>query len=156
MKKCSLCTKRLEKEEPQILTVGSYGVARYLCDECAALLDKMTLSTEISDIKEAYDAVVEKMLYGPLIDESANETLQNMLVSAKERAEAIKNGTYDFSLDEPTDEMDDIPEELLETEEDIELDRKREQRAEKIDKVLNVFIIAAIVATAIFVITRFI
>ena len=156
MKKCSLCTKRLEKEEPQILTVGSYGVARYLCDECAALLDKMTLSTEISDIKDAYDAVVEKMLDGPLIDESANETLQNMLVSAKERAEAIKNGTYDFSLDEPTDEMDDIPEELLETEEDIELDRKREQRAEKIDKVLNVFIIAAIVAAAIFVITRFI
>ena len=156
MKKCSLCTKRLEKEEPEILTVGSYGVARYLCDECAALLDKMTLSTELSDIKDAYDAVVEKMLDGPLIDESANETLQNMLVSAKERAEAIKNGTYDFSLDEPTDEMDDIPEELLETEEDIELDRKREQRAEKIDKVLNVFIIAAIVAAAIFVITRFI
>ena len=156
MKKCSLCTKRLEKEEPEILTVGSYGVARYLCDDCAALLDKMTLSTEISDIKDAYDAVVEKMLDGPLIDESANETLQNMLVSAKERAEAIKNGTYNFSLDEPTDEMDDIPEELLETEEDIELDRKREQRAEKIDKVLNVFIIAAIVATAIFVITRFI
>ena len=156
MKKCSLCTKRLEKEEPQILTVGSYGVARYLCDECAALLDKMTLSTEISDIKDAYDAVVEKMLDGPLIVESANETLQNMLISAKERAEAIKNGAYDFSLDEPTDEMDEIPEELLETEEDIELDRKREQRAEKIDKVLNVFIIAAIVATAIFVITRFI
>ena len=156
MKKCSLCAKRLEKEEPEILTVGSYGVARYLCDDCAALLDKMTLSTEVSDIKEAYDAVVEKMLDGPLIDESANETLQNMLVSAKERAEAIKAGTYDFSLDTPTDEMDEIPEELLESEEDIELDRKRDERAAKLDKVLNIFIIAAIVATAAFVISRFI
>ena len=156
MKKCSLCTKRLEKEEPEILTVGSYGVARYLCDDCAALLDKMMLSTDVSEIKEGYDAVVEKMLDGPLIDESANETLQNMLVSAKERAEAIKNGTYDFSLDTPTDEMDEITEELLESEEDRDLDRKRDERAEKLDKVLNVFIIAAIVATAIFVITRFI
>ena len=155
MKKCSLCAKRLENDEPQILTVGSYGVARYLCDDCAALLDKMTLSTDVSDIKDAYDAVVDKMLDGPLIDESANETLQNMLLSAKERAEAIKNGTYDFSLDEPTDEMDDIPEELLESEEDRELDRKRDERMEKLDKVLNVFIIAAILATAVFVITRF-
>ena len=155
MKKCSLCQKRLEKDEPEILTVGSYGVARFLCDDCAALLDKMTLSRDVSDIKEAYDAVVEKMLDGPLLDESANETLQNMLISAKERAEAIKNGAYDFSLDEPTDEMDDIPEELLETEEDKEKDRESEEKAQKLDKVLNIFIIAAIVATAVFVITRF-
>ena len=156
MKKCSLCKKILENEKPEILTVGSYGVARYLCDDCAATLDKMMLSSDVSEIKEAYDAVVEKMLDGPLIDESANETLQNMLNSAKERAEAIKNGTYDFSLDEPTDEMDEIPEELLESEEDKEKDRKRDEKAEKLDKVLNIFIIAAIVATAIFVITRFI
>ena len=155
MKKCSLCAKRFDKEEPEILTVGSYGVARYLCDDCAALLDKMMLSTDVSEIKEGYDAVVEKMLDGPLIDESANETLQNMLVSAKERAEAIRNGTYDFSLDTPTDEMDEIPEELLESEEDRERDRKRDERAQKLDKVLNVFIIAAIVAAAVFVITRF-
>ena len=156
MNKCSLCLKNIEKDEPEILTVGSYGIARYLCDDCAALLDKMTMSVEVSDIKEAYDEVVERMLKSQIVDESANETLQNMLSSAKERADAIKTGTYDFSLDTPTDEMDEIPEELLESEEDRERDRKDSERYEKIDKVLNVFIIAAIVATAIFIILRFI
>ena len=156
MKKCSLCIKKIEKEEPEILTVGSYGLARYLCDDCAALLDKMTLSTEVFEIKEAYDEVVDRMLKAQIVDESANETLQNMLDSAKERAEAIKEGTYDFSLDTPTDEMDEIPEELLESEEDRERDRKDSERNERIDKVLNVLIAATVIAAAVFLILRFI
>ena len=59
-----------------------------------------------------------------------------------ERAQKIKQGNYDFSLDEIADAdsedgFDDIPEELRETEEDRLQDEKDAELLKKIDKVLN-------------------
>ena len=61
-----------------------------------------------------------------------------------DRAEKINKGEYDFSLDENVEETgeDDIPEELLETEEDKALDERDEKRQKKFDKIFNIVALA--------------
>ena len=60
----------------------------------------------------------------------------------------IKDGEYDFALDEAEEEegFDEIPEELLESEEDIALDKADEEKMKKFDKVYNYVLIGAIIA----------
>ena len=73
----------------------------------------------------------------PLVVELVSETLNH----AAKRATAIKEGTYDFSLDEESAEdegFDEVPEELLESEEDKALDEAEKVQNEKLDKVLNI------------------
>ena len=85
-------------------------------------------------------------------------TVNSVMKAAAERANLIKEGKYDFSLDEEPDEeeegFDEIPEELLETEEDKELDRQDEEKLKKFDKVYNVIIAVALAATAGIIIWR--
>ena len=87
-----------------------------------------------------------------------------MFSDAKDRAEKIKSGEYDFSLDIEADDADDIPEELKETEEDKRLDEeerieteKRNEIARKFDLFLFYPLIGAmfIGALAYIIITRF-
>ena len=77
------------------------------------------------------------------------------MTQASERGAAIRGGRYDFSLDEADGEgFDEIPEELQESDEDIEKDREDEEKMKKFDKVYNVIIITSIVALACYVIWR--
>ena len=69
-------------------------------------------------------------------------TMGQILTKAAERASLIQEGAYDFSLDENEPEVEDdalieIPEDLLESEADRQLDEEENERAQKIDKVLN-------------------
>ena len=85
--------------------------------------------------------------------------VKEILETAGKRAAAIRDGTYDFSLDdtasEPSaDELDDIPEELRETEEDAELDRRDEEFERKFNKVFTWVSIGAFAAVGAFIIWR--
>jgi hypothetical protein len=90
--------------------------------------------------------------------EFVNETLQNILDDAMERAEKIKDGTYDFAIDEQSEEQsfDEIPEELAETEEDIKLDQEEAERNAKFEKIFNLGMAIPIAAAAVFALVRFV
>ena len=76
----------------------------------------------------------------PTFDGTRKGILDPKSLSFEERAKLIKEGSYDFALDDQESEEDvleEIPEELRETEEDRELDRKEAEALKKFDKVTN-------------------
>lgn len=151
-KLCCICKRTVDSETASILTVGGFGNAKYLCDECATELDFATTAREFDAVKAAMDSIGEKMAKNNIDDELVITTVGELFIGAKKRAKSIKEGTYDFSLDEvPTvtveqqgDEEFDIPEELRETEEDKELDAKEEKKGAFFDKIFNWISLAVI------------
>lgn len=153
MKQCAICDRIIEKEDAPILTVGGYGVPRYLCDGCAADIDTATLSHEPSECADAIAKISDRLAsFDP--DSVTYKNVCAILDSAKERAKLISEGEYDFSLDESDDELDDVPEELRETEEDRALDAKDEEKEEKVNKFFNWVYIGAGIGLAAFVIWK--
>ena len=151
MESCSLCNVTLTAEEPAILTVGAYGIPRYLCDDCAQDLDDMTSARDLDRIAAAFDKVGAALASNPHSDGAVNRTMTALMKNAKERAERIKDGTYDFAEDNADDDVpDDIPEELRESEEDAMLDKRDEEAAKKIDKVTNVIFALVLAAFLVF------
>ncbi len=157
-KLCSICKKTVDSETAPVLTVGGYGNAKYICEDCAALLDTATTAREFDAVKSAMDSIGEKMAKNNIEDELVIATVGELFIEAKRRAKAIKDGTYDFSLDEapvaaeqgsdeeetPVEEFD-IPEELRETDEDKELDAADEKKSAFFDKIFNWISLALIV-----------
>ena len=118
MKSCSICKAPIESENPSVLTMGGYGNPRYVCECCDG--------DHLARIGCEDNAVIK--------------TMEEMVRGATARAEAIREGTYDFSEDEAEsaeEEMIDIPEELRETEEDRALDEREEAKAKKMDKIMD-------------------
>ena len=140
-KKCAICLETISEENPTTIGMSGYGTPVCACDRCVDLLDKAVKSTDYDQIVASMDAVYEIMKKKnndhPLVVELVSETLNH----AAKRATAIKEGTYDFSLDEESTEdegFDEVPEELLESEEDKALDEAEKLQNEKLDKVLNI------------------
>ena len=160
MKVCSICGKPIENENAPILTISGFGNARYLCDECSDEMDVAMTSRDVEEIEAAVSVLGEKM--EKCHDEQATATLFSFINVACERLSKIKEGTYDFAIDERMKEiadeegMDEIPEELQETEEDKALDAEDAKKQEKFDKIMNWLTIGAIAITAIILIIRFI
>jgi DNA-directed RNA polymerase subunit RPC12/RpoP len=160
MKVCSICGKPIENENAPILTISGFGNARYLCDECSDEMDVAMTSRDVEEIEAAVSVLGEKM--EKCHDEQATATLFSFINVACERLSKIKEGTYDFAIDERMKEiadeegMDEIPEELQETEEDKALDAEDAKKQEKFDKIMNWLTIGAIAITAIVLIIRFI
>lgn len=156
---CSICNKHLENEDAPILVMGAYGTPRLLCDGCAEDLEKATSSREYDEIASSMESVGKKLVDSDP-DELTLKTVNDLLSSAAQRAKSIKDGTYDFSLDEKmTDgfELDDIPEELKESEEDVTITEAQEARDKKIDKIFNwisIVLFSAIGAYALYTIIR--
>lgn len=143
-KLCSICKKSVDSETASILTVGGYGNAKYICEDCAAELDTATTARDFDTIKSAMDSIGEKMAKNNIEDELVIATVGELFIGAKRRAKAIKEGTYDFTLDEQTvkqeqegEEEFDIPEELRETEEDKALDASEKKKNAFFDKIFN-------------------
>ena len=151
--KCCLCRAKTD-EESDILAMGRYGTPRYLCDECSDMIERATRSTEYESAASAIESLGKMLLEVGAEDAVVKDALLPIVESAAERASKIKKGEYDFSLDEnenSEEELGELPEELLETEEDRALDAAEEERGRKIDKIINiamfsVFVIAALVA----------
>ena len=155
MAKCCLCERPIEREDAPVLSMGAVGNARLLCDDCAKLLDTATLSKDIDEITAAMDKIGKNMASSDP-DGVTLETVSQIMYEAGERAKAIKDGSYDFSLDdeEGGEGLDDIPEDMLESEEDKEKDRIEEEKSKKFERFYNGFLVGAIVACALFILWR--
>lgn len=137
MRICSICHAEVKEEMPAVLTVSGYGKPRYLCAACAERFDTVTLGREPQRIAEAMARISSDLAAVGAEDETTCEAVCEILDAARERAERITAGTYDFSEDESGAEDGELPEELLETEEDKALDRAEEEKNKRFDRILN-------------------
>ena len=137
-KNCCTCLKKIENENAPVLAMGAYGTPRLLCDDCAALIDTVTLGRDYDEITAAMQNLTDVITKSNVDDRLAVSTVTEILEESAKRAQQIKEGTYDFSLDEVEEEgFDEIPEELQETEEDRLLDQKEAESNAKFDKFMN-------------------
>lgn len=143
---CSVCRAKIESEEAAILTLGGFGNPRYLCDSCASDFDAASSEKEVSDIDSAIDRISKKMTSARVDDGLVLKTVSELMASARERREQIRLGEYDFSEDELPEENEEIPKELLESEEDVAAERLAAEKNKKYDKITN--IICAVLALA--------
>ena len=147
MSNCCICEKTVEREDAPILAMGGAGYARVLCEECDRELQVATRGHDVEEIKAAINSLSTKMANGEP-DTVTYRMMSEILVTATQRAMEIKDGTYDFARDDEEDNegFDEIPEELLESDEDVELDRKDEEKAKKFDKVYSIILTISLIA----------
>ena len=158
MAKCCMCEKSIERDDAPVLAMGAAGNPRFLCDECAALLDIATTGRDITEIGDAMEKIGLYMADGNP-DGVTYSIVSQLMVEASDRAKAIKDGSYDFSLDEEKKDdggLDEIPEELLESDEDKEADRVEEEKNKKFDKVYNIILFSVLGVTALLLIWKLI
>ena len=70
-RKCCLCSKIIESETADILTMGGYGIPRYLCEECAGDLNTVTRGATSADIHAAMDRLGKKMSVSSFLSSSS-------------------------------------------------------------------------------------
>ena len=152
---CSVCLKAITNDDAPVLTMGGYGNPRLLCEDCASDVETMTRSHDYDEITAAMDRITKRMSAANVDDKLTVGAMNDLLVTSAKRAAAIKDGSYDFSLDEVEEEDYEIPEELRETEEDRALEEKERKQIEKFDKVMNFVWIGVIVAAVAFLVWWF-
>ena len=147
MSNCCICERDVEREDAPILAMGGAGYARVLCEECDRELQVATRGRDVEEIKEAINSLSNKLANGEP-DGVTYRMMNEILITATQRAMEIKDGTYDFARDDEEDNegFDEIPEELLESDEDIELDKKDEEKAKKFDKVYSIILTISLIA----------
>lgn len=157
-KNCCTCLSRIENENAPVLTMGAYGNPKLLCDDCAELVETASFGKDYDSIVAAMDRLTAKMSAANIDDRVTVDTVTAMLSENAERAQKIKDGTYDFALDDEkaNEGIDEIPEELMETEEDRLLDEKEAEANAKLDEFLNWAWIGAGIAAAGFIIWKLI
>jgi hypothetical protein len=149
---CCTCLRRVENEDAPVLTMGAYGTPKVLCDDCAALVETINFGKEYDNIIAAMNELTDIMSSSNVDDRVTVETVTAMLEDSAKRAQSIKEGTYDFALDEVEEGFDEIPEELRESEEDRLLDEKEKAASDKFDKFMNfAWIGVGIVAAALII-----
>jgi hypothetical protein len=119
-------------------------------------METATSSREVDDIVSAMDKLTKKLSDKNIDDRFTVETVTAMFEDAARRAASIKDGTYDFSLDEVSEEesFEDIPEELAETEEDRALDEKEREEAKRFDGFMNWVWLGVLIGALGFIIWR--
>lgn len=148
-KLCAVCKKKVDSETAAILTLGGYANAKYLCEECDADMEIATRSRECSEISGAMDRITKKMSAAEIDDKLSLKTVSDLLAEAKDRAEQISRGEYDFAKEEEDDAaVEEVPEELRETEEDKIRDEEEREQNKRIDRIIGV--ISAVVISATF------
>ena len=147
---CSLCMSRIEAEDAPTLTISGAGVARCLCDNCARDIETASTAKEYDAISEAMDRLSASIAENNIDDSVALAAMDDILKHAAARATFIQAGNYDFSKDEEQDGevLEELPEDMLESEEDKALDERDIERANKLDRILN-WVWAAVLVGAI-------
>lgn len=157
VKNCSTCLTRITSDDAPVLIMGAYGTPKLLCDDCAALVETITLGRDYDEITAAMQTLTDKMSSANIDDRFTVNTVTKILADSAVRAQKIKDGTYDFALDEQEEEsFEEIPEELQETEEDRLLDEKEAEANAKFDKFMNKLWIGIAIAAAGFIIWKLI
>lgn len=161
--RCCICFSNLDSQNAPILTIGKLGNPRCLCPDCEELFDSATLGKTYEQITEACRQIGDKMTKFNADDETVFNEANSIIENAMARAESIKDGTYDFSLDEKFAESinsdkqkEEIAAELQESEEDIELDKKDAKAAKIIDTVTSWIAGLALVGAVAFFILKFV
>ena len=134
---CSVCKKDFDSETPSVLTMGRSMTPRYICPECEALMDEAVRASEPETAKNAIAKLGDILATSDSEDTPVILAVTSHLDRAKKRAQQIEDGTYDFSLDEEEGEEFELTEDLLETEEDRELDRREEEQEKRLNNFLN-------------------
>ena len=136
---CSICKKTFTSEEPAVLAISAYGNPRYICEECEALLDTATLGTDTDEVGKAIGRLGSYAAGLNINDEVVFGSVSSLLEEANSRLTRILAGTYDFEEDsaESDSMLEEIPEELLESEEDRLLDEEEAVAREKTDKLVT-------------------
>ena len=147
-KKCAICYTNIDGDNAPILAMGGFGYPRLLCPECERLIESVSTTKDYDEFLEAKKSLASRCHPYLSDDKLTFDTVCSILDSSTERAEAIKSGTYDFSLDEVAEEdsFDEIPDDMKETEEDRLLDERDEEMSKKADKVLNWAMLGALIA----------
>ena len=155
MSNCCICERNVEREDAPILAMGGAGYARVLCEECDRELQVATRGHDVEEIKEAINSLSNKLANGEP-DGVTYRMMNEILITSTQRAMEIKDGTYDFARDDEEDNegFDEIPEELLESEEDIELDKQDEEKMKKFDKVYSIILAVSLIALGGMIIWR--
>lgn len=155
---CAICRCEIDNETAPIIAMGGFGQPRYICDGCAKRIDVMNESLDSEEIRAAMSYLAETMSNNASDDMVAHNAVKVMLIEAGDRLKKIEDGSY-IEEEASDGELLEIPEELVETEEDIELDRQDKIKLEKFDKVFNWISIglisAVVIAAIIYFIIRF-
>ena len=161
--KCCICFSKIESPNAPILTIGKLGNPRCLCSECEELFDAATLGKTYEEVTEACREIGDTMTRCNADDETVFTEVNNIITNAIARAESIKDGTYDFSLDEEfiesinsAEQKEELPEQLQESAEDIELDKKDARIGKIIDTVTSWIAGLALVGAVAFFILKFV
>ena len=149
MKKCCICDATITNDDAPALVMSIAGNPKLLCEDCVKSLDIITLGRDYEAIEAELDKIGVKMSNADP-DGTTYATMNSLIASAVARAKLIKDGKYDFSLDErdiDDESFDEIPEELLETEEDREKDRADEEKMKTFDKIFNIVAVTMVIIT---------
>ena len=140
MANCSICNREVDGERAAVLTLGAMGTPKYLCEECEADFETATRGTDVDKIALSMERIGKLMADNNAVGNLVLSTVNDIFDCARSRALEIKNGTYDFAKDVSVDiatVSEEVPEELLESEEDRALDEAEEVRNRKIDKIIT-------------------
>ncbi len=155
-KRCALCYSTVEGENLPVLAIGAYGAPRYLCSNCEQLVEGASFGTDYDDIVASLDSIGSLLTERNIDDPTTLNTILPLLEESAKRAQKIKDGEWDFTLDEEArSEEYEIPEELLESEEDKLLDKKEEETGKKIDRVMNWVYLAMLLGALAFIVWYF-
>ena len=138
MAQCAICLSHADPETAPILTMSGYGNPRYLCPDCERDVDLATTSESYEEATAAMDRLSAKVTRHNS-DKQTVETVTVLLADAAVRARSIADGTYTPEADESAaeDGFDEIPEDMLETAEDVAAEERDAEKLRKFDKVFN-------------------
>ncbi len=158
MKTCSVCYNHFEHEDPAILTFSENGASKYICPACKELYETATLAKDPDAATAAAKKIKEILVQNR--DITVLRLFSDVIPAAEQRADEIRRGTYDFSVDEAEELIEaELSEEYSMTEEDRKYLGIEEDTAKPslFDRVLNwvwVAIGALAIATLVYFIWR--
>ena len=148
-KLCSCCNAPVDSENAPILALGGFGNAKYLCEICDNDMNIATRGRDTEQIDAAMERLAKRMSDASVDDDFVLKTVREVMHEARVRRDAIKEGSFDFEAEYMADgEVEEIPEELRETEEDRLADEREAEKAKKYDKIIGA--ISIVVFTLVF------
>ena len=158
MGKCCICKKEIDSNTATILFMSGAGIPRCICEECDKNVETMTAGRDPDAIITSCRELAGALERGETGEERVIMLVGEMLGAAKERADKIRAGEYDFSLDEAADEGEEfeLTDDMLETEEDRALDEKEARVNKILDTVTSWTMGIALVAAVVFFIIKFV
>jgi len=141
-----------------VLMIGSPGAGKsMLARRLPSILPDLSLeeALETTEIARSIEALGESLTKSDTDDVQVIAIVTDMLEDAKEKMDAIENGSYTPEENEEDSEDEfEITEDLMETEEDRILDEEEARVSKKIDTITSWIAGAFFIATVVFLIIK--